>query len=210
MTSATERHTTPPPRVPVKRRVRNFLLDPIQLKYTAMMVVICAGLVAGLGYFIYAGAREASRVVNLRAMDPTDTLAQDLVKQFAGNDRLLLVELSVFGILIIIFMTGYGIIITHKVAGPIYKLSRYCEKVRDGNLGPIYPLRQGDQLQDFYHVFEQMHDQLRKRSEEEIRLLVQVTDALSRGATSDAVAQLEGLREKHEVMLAGGGGGGGK
>lgn len=202
--AATERQTTPPPRMPVKRRIRNFLLDPIQLRYTALMVVICSALTAGLGYFIYTGAREASELIRLRAMDPEDKLAQTLVDEFARADRLLLIKLVVFGILLIVFMTAYGIVITHKVAGPIFKVTRYCEKVRDGNLGPIYPLRSGDQLQDFYHSFEHMHDALRKRSEEEIRALAGVLEALERGDKGEVAGQLQALKHRHEIMLAGG------
>jgi hypothetical protein len=91
------------------------------------------------------------------------------------------------------------------VAGPIYKVARYCEKIRDANLGPIYPLRQGDQLQEFYHSFEAMHDAIRKRSEDEVRMLGAIIEMLERGeAAKDAAAQLQSLKHRHEVMLAGG------
>ena len=52
---------------------------------------------------------------------------------------------------------------THKVAGPLFKVSMYFDRMADGKLGNVTPLRRGDMLQDFYAAFREMHDAVRDR-----------------------------------------------
>ena len=51
----------------------------------------------------------------------------------------------------------YGIKMTHKVAGPLFKVSLYLAKMRDGRFDKVYNLRKGDQLVDFYEHFKTAH-----------------------------------------------------
>ncbi len=51
----------------------------------------------------------------------------------------------------------YGIKMTHKVAGPLYKVTLYMAKMRDGRLDKVYNLRKGDELVAFYDHFKDAH-----------------------------------------------------
>src|SRR5437763_13635644 len=114
-----------------RRSIRNYLLDwRYQLRFTSVIVVISAALTGSLGYFVMHKAHEASRVVQVRALDPTDDLAQELVKQFAQNDRILLVGLIAFGFLLSLVLAAYGIVLTHTVAGPRFMVATYLAKAR--------------------------------------------------------------------------------
>src|SRR5881394_1296483 len=65
-----------------------------------------------------------------------------------------------------------GILITHKVAGPLFKISSFFARIRDNRIGPLPAgLRKGDELQEFYASFLDMHQALRQRTEEETRVL---------------------------------------
>ena len=94
-------------------------------------------------------------------MDPTDELAQQLVAQFAHDDRMLMVTLIAFGFILSVVLAAYGIVLTHKVAGPLFKITNHLDKIRDGKLGVVYNLRKGDQLVDFFEHFKGAHDALR-------------------------------------------------
>jgi hypothetical protein len=169
-----------------KRSIRNYLLDSgYQLRFTAVIVVISAVLTGGLGYFVMHKAHEASRVVQVRALDPTDELAQELVKQFAQNDRILLVGLIAFGFLLCVVLAAYGIVLTHKVAGPLFKVAHYLDNIREGKLGVVYNLRKGDQLVDFFGHFKNAHDALRAGTEADIALLDKAIAAVGSGAVAD-------------------------
>jgi hypothetical protein len=61
------------------------------------------------------------------------------------------------GIALVLGLAGYGIKMTHRVAGPLFKISLYLGKMRDGRFDKVYNLRKGDQLVEFYDHFKHAH-----------------------------------------------------
>src|SRR5262245_31258973 len=115
-----------PPTGRHQRRLRNYLLNRhLQLRFTLIMVAISGLLTGSLGWVIMSKAHEASRVVEVRAMDPTDEMAQQLAAQFAHNDKVMMAVLIAFGLLLCLVLSAYSIVLTHKVAGPLFKLTNY-------------------------------------------------------------------------------------
>ncbi len=186
-----------------RRKVRNYILDwRYQMRYTATTVAISALLTGVLGYLIMNKAHEASRVVAVRAMDPTDMLAQQLVAQFADNDRAMVYMLVAFGLTFCILVAAFSIVLTHKVAGPLYKVTVYFDRIRDGKLGTVFNLRKGDQLVEFFEHFKEAHDTLRKQTVEDIALLDRVL--VSGGAIGGDAAlatELRAAKAKKEESL---------
>jgi len=194
----TAQATAAPTKPAYKRSWKNYLLNlRYQLKYTLTIVGISLVLTGGLGYVVISKAHEASRVVQVRAMDPTDELAQQLVAQFSRNDRIMMIVLICFGVLLCLVLTAYGIVITHKVAGPLYKVSLHLDKLRDGKLSQVWPLRKGDELVDFFDHFKTAHDALRARTEEDIKLL----DKAIAQATGPLADELRAAKAKKEESL---------
>jgi hypothetical protein len=182
-----------------KRSIRNYLLNSsYQLRFTAVIVVISAILTGGLGYLVMRNAHEASRVVQVRALDPTDAMAQELVQQFARGDRMLMLTLIAFGFVLSLVLAGYGIVLTHKVAGPLFKITNHLDKIRDGKLGVVYNLRKGDQLVDFFEHFKGAHDALRERATEDIALLDKAIAAVGPGPVAE---ELRAARQRKEESL---------
>ena len=73
-----------------------------------------------------------------------------------GRTEILLVLIG-SGLLLVLGLAVYGIKMTHKVAGPLYKVQLYLAKMRDGRLDKVYNLRTGDQLVEFYEHFKTAH-----------------------------------------------------
>jgi len=73
-----------------------------------------------------------------------------------GRLRILLVLIGT-GLLLILGLAAYGIKMTHKVAGPLFKVGLYLGKMRGGRYDKVYNLRKGDQLVDFYEHFKHGH-----------------------------------------------------
>jgi nitrogen fixation/metabolism regulation signal transduction histidine kinase len=164
-----------------RRQLRNYLLDrKYQLRYTLIMVVISSLLTAGLGYFWYQQMRETSRSVEVRDMGMSEEVALQIREQMANQDRMRLLVLVGFGVLVAFAMAGYGIVLTHKVAGPLFKMSRYMHDVKEGKLGQVYDLRRGDHLVDFFDGFKQMHTALRKQAEMDLATLDEVIASTER------------------------------
>jgi nitrogen fixation/metabolism regulation signal transduction histidine kinase len=165
-----------------KRHIRNYLLDrKLQLRYTLMMVVLSSVLTAGLGYFWYTQMRTTSRTIEVRALATmSDEDVQRIKDEMASQDRLRLLVLVGFGVLFAFSVAGYGIVLTHKVAGPLFKISRYMNDMKEGKLGEVYDLRKGDQLRDFFDTFKQMHLALRKQAQDEVATLDEVIASTER------------------------------
>jgi hypothetical protein len=186
-----------------QRKIRNYFLNlRYQLKYTLTIVGISLLLTGGLGYFVISKAHEASRLVNVRAMDPTDELAQQLAEQFAKNDKLMMLALIGFGLALCVVLGIYGIVMTHKVAGPLYKVSLHFDKIRDGKLGVVYNLRKGDELVDFFEHFKIAHDALRKRTQDDVALIEQmIVWAEAHGADPTLLETLRAAKKAKEESL---------
>ncbi len=86
-----------------------------------------------------------------------------------------------------------GIVFTHKVAGPIFKMKRLLREVGAGKLVVRERLRKGDELQHFFEVFEKMVAELRRRQEAEIAKVDRILEKLS-----DAPLSNRGLKEFDE------------
>ncbi len=122
-----------------KRKVRNYLLDAgLQLRYTATIVVVAIFLTAGLGFKMYQATREISRIILFTGLADPAT-AQELQAQFANSDRVVLWGIIGFGFVLILSISAVGILITHKVVGPLYKISSLFTRVRDNLLGSAPP-----------------------------------------------------------------------
>lgn len=73
-----------------------------------------------------------------------------------GRTEILLVLIGT-GLLLVLGLAIYGIKMTHKVAGPLYKVQLYLAKMRDGRYDKVWNLRKGDQLVEFYEHFKAGH-----------------------------------------------------
>ena len=103
-----------------------------------------------------------------------------------------------------------GIVFTHKVAGPIFKMKRLLRQVGEGKLVVRERLRKGDELQHFFEVFETMVGELRKHQEAEIARVDRILEKLSEAPLSsrgvkefdeDGVEMLRKLRSEMQSQL---------
>jgi len=196
------------PRPVYKRKVKNYLIDVgLQLRYTATIVIVAVVLTVILGFRIYQATQDTSKVILWTGLvDPAT--AQELQTQFAQSDRTVVWGIIGFGIILVLSIGGVGILLTHKVAGPLYKISSFFGRIRDNRLGPApAKLRKGDELQNFYLSFREMHQAVRGRVEDDVRVLEEALTAIE--ATPEGRAQslqhaldeLRQLRKRKEDSL---------
>ncbi len=91
--------------------------------------------------------------------------------------RLILWVLLGAGLLVVLGMGVYGIKMTHKVAGPLFKVSMYFDKMTVGKLGRVTALRKGDMLNDFYDGFKEMHEAVRARLQGDVAAMQKLVEA---------------------------------
>jgi hypothetical protein len=177
---------TPPPNAPRtkhKRRLSNYLLDKkLQLRYVLLVTALSAVISGALGTLIYQQMHLASEDVanNLKALGD-DEEDDDFQKQIADDmerrDQRLIWQMGGVGIGLVVILSAYLVLMTHKVAGPLYKVSHYFDKMAAGKMGNVTPLRRGDMLTDFYDGFRDMHGAVRSRLQKEATSMQTLVDA---------------------------------
>ncbi len=182
---------------PPKRRFRNYLLDArFQLKYTGMVVGVTLVVATILGYVAYQQSRGQTEMMQLNLIESgaTEAFIQEAAEEYDRN--LLLGILG--GIAILVVSLGVtGILVTHRVVGPAYKLKSLFQHVADGHLKLYGKLRKGDELWDVFLSFETMIEKLREKQAEEITQLESVIErARAAGAGEGVLTDLQELRDR--------------
>jgi HAMP domain-containing protein len=184
-----------------QRRMRNYLIDrPFQLKYTGMVLLVTVSVASGLGYVAYGfsqGQTEAltAHIAAQPDLDP-DT-ATDL-EDFAQQEDRKIRNAIVAGVLLLTLALGLtGIVVTHRVVGPVYRMKRLFRHVSDGKLEITTGIRKGDELQELYRSFAEMVESLRDQRGEEIAQLEETLIKMeSAGVQSAYITELRAVLER--------------
>lgn len=119
-----------------------------------------------------------------------------------GRKRILWVLIGT-GLLLMFGLAIYGIKMTHKVAGPLFKVTLYLAKMRDGRYDKVWNLRKGDQLIDFYEHFKAAHAgivTMERGDIERIKATIEAAEAASIG-DHESIAELKTLLARKEKAL---------
>lgn len=120
----------------------------------------------------------------------------------AGRRRILYV-LIITGLALMMGLAVYGIKMTHKVAGPLFKVSLYLAKMRDGRYDKVWNLRKGDQLVDFYEHFKHAHAgvvQMEKDDIERVKALIAAAEAAG-ASDHESTKELRTLLARKEKSI---------
>lgn len=181
--------------------MKNYLIDRrFQLKYTGMVLLVTVSVAGGLGYVAYGfsqGQTEAltAHIAAQPDLDP-DT-ATDL-EEFAQQEDRKIRNAILAGVLLLTLALGFtGIIVTHRVVGPAYRMRRLFQHVGDGKIEITTGIRKGDELQELYHSFAEMVESLRDQRGEEIAQLEETLIKMeSAGVQSAYITELRAVLER--------------
>lgn len=205
MTAEAQRISTRPSGAQPKRKLRNFLLEPrFQLKYTAMVVGVTVAVAAVLGHEAYEYSRGQTQLLNINKMAAEVEKGGDLDEQFVADlegyarqaDRKVLMAI-LGGILALAVALGLtGIVITHRLVGPAFRLKQLLTTIGAGNLKVDVRLRKGDELQDVFDALREMVERLREEQRQEIAQLEEgLAKAREAGVSDDAMASIREVRD---------------
>lgn len=134
---------------------RHYLLDRgFQLKYALLMAA--AGLVVAVVFGMWLHQSHA-QVVALVAQDP-DTRA--LVER---SDRFLIIAFAGIAALLAAALGLLGVVITHRVAGPVFVMGHYLSVMAQGRFPRMRTLRRGDELKNLFRIFLDAVERLKAR-----------------------------------------------
>lgn len=170
------------------RKLANYILDKsLQLRYVGFVTALSALLASVLGYMIFLQERRASESIISTLGDsglPMD-FQQEIIRTLAKDDTNLVMLMGLIGLGLSLVLVLYLVVMTHKVAGPLFKVSKYFDEMAVGKLSEVYPLRKGDQLQGFYDNFKRMHDTVRARHQANNAAVTALLDACEAAGLGD-------------------------
>jgi methyl-accepting chemotaxis protein len=99
------------------------------------------------------------------------------------------------GLALVLLLVVMGIVITHRIVGPVHKMKRLLRRVSTGRLAIEERLRRGDELEDLFDAFLQMTYSLRAIQAARLKTLDDVLRrAEATGAAGDIIDGLNALR----------------
>jgi nitrogen fixation/metabolism regulation signal transduction histidine kinase len=174
-----------------------------QATFTLPMVLLAAALFAGLGYVAMRRVDTAT-TIGLHQIEESSALLGDAEATRAAllrRQRSLNAGILLIGILLTLGLLLYGLVLSHRVAGPMHRLGRELDRVCRGDLpGEVGSLRRGDRIPALFDVFRGACMALRAEEEREVELLRRIVAAAESRTT--AGAELEALRERLRVKEA--------
>jgi methyl-accepting chemotaxis protein len=134
---------------------RHYLLDRgFQLKYAVLMA--CAGLGVALVFGLWLHQAHAQAT----ALLAPDAETRALVER---SDRVLFFAFAVIAVLLAAALGLLGVVITHRVAGPVFVMGHYLEVLADGRFPRMRTLRRSDELRAFFKTFIDAVDTMKVR-----------------------------------------------
>jgi methyl-accepting chemotaxis protein len=130
---------------------RKFLVDPFQLRLAG--VAVCHFL---LVIMIFVTALYLPVIIELQSGDITAPHVQAAARKFLFLHNNL--WLPLLGALALLVM--HNILVSHRIAGPLYRLRRYLKGVGDGDLSTPIVFRKKDYLQKEADVASEMVESL--------------------------------------------------
>jgi len=118
------------------------------------------------------------------------------------RELILLIAIIAFGIVFLVVIFIFNIVITHRTAGPLFKMGRYMDEIRENKYTEVWNLRKGDQLVGLYGRFQAMHKAAKARVEKDVELLTAACEACDKaGVEGEAIEALKTrLDEKRQSV----------
>ncbi|NOZ85837.1 MAG: methyl-accepting chemotaxis protein [Deltaproteobacteria bacterium] len=152
---------------------RTYLIDKrFQLKYVGSVLLMSTAISCILGYMVYDKAREATEIMNI-----TNPELKDMV---AWGDQRLLIYLGLFILVQALSVILVGVLMTHRIAGPMYRIRRSLMDLAAGHLKEVGRLRKKDELKDLVEPFNELVTSLRDEATRDKDILDETIQALSK------------------------------
>jgi nitrogen fixation/metabolism regulation signal transduction histidine kinase len=194
---------TPAPKQ--KYRRKQYLLDrAFQLKYTIVIALIGAVIASFWGYMFFHASKENSEhvLLSLKVDPELQSLSEKVEEKLTGEDKKIVLMIGGFVLAVILSLGVWGIVVTHRIAGPIFIISRYVDQIAGGRYPDPRPLRQKDELKEFFTKFNGMLSAVKDREKADIIAIDKVIEAgrkalpkLSGEAAAEFSAVLDMLKD---------------
>src|SRR5260370_10710988 len=134
------------------------LVDPaLTFKYSIIIALLGAIISVTFCSLLYFQSYETQR-------DVVELCGIDAVGHFASRGAAITRYMVTATALVSLFLVVFGIIVTHRVAGPLFVMNGYLKTLGEGQIPTTRPLRKKDELQDFYSSLLAVIEFVRRRT----------------------------------------------
>jgi nitrogen fixation/metabolism regulation signal transduction histidine kinase len=177
---------------PAKRHVRNLLLDKrFQLRWVLRVVLATSVIVAAMGYFLYGTVSDATDQMLAQKLGDINLTAEAMDAFLHQNEQDKLITfwtLLAWLVLLVVLLSSVTIVLTHKIAGPVYKMRKIFASIHGDQLQTWAKLRRGDELQEIFVAFDDMLVRLREHRRTDIEELKKIKDLVEETNESSEVS----------------------
>jgi hypothetical protein len=181
-----------------RRRPR--IVDPaLQLKYSVIIALF--GTIISLTFctLLYLQSYETQK-------EAAELCGSDAAGHFEARGATITRYMVTATGMVSLFLIVFGIIVTHRVAGPLFVMNRYLKLLGEGRIPTTRPLRKKDELQEFYSNLLAVIEFVRRQATADARDLGTVLERLSpvasTGETREAIETVRRIRERNEQAIA--------
>ncbi len=144
---------------------------------------------------------QTKLVADKKAIDERSFELETELGKAMMRQKQLLTALGAVLLILVLAIGVAGIIFTHKIAGPIFKMKRLFRQIGEGKLLLREKLRKGDELVHFFEAFEGMVTQLREKQKREIvevdAIIASLEASKVEGDGLDKLKKLRGEMQDH-------------
>jgi hypothetical protein len=141
-----------------QRKLRNYLIEP---EFQLRLISYFAGLFAFTTISLYSTVfiffwRLRQKALNVGIPEG------HIFFQFVGNEkRDLDLTFALLALVNLIVLVGVGVVVSHRIAGPLHKLKNYLTQVISSE-GPDFKLRKNDFLRDLEPVVNKLKTRIKE------------------------------------------------
>lgn len=184
----------------IPNRRRQLFIDELQVRLLSINVAYFAAILV-----IFAVSLFAPLVVQLLGAEGPEWQQQLVAEQFLYLSETIWLPL----LFTFVALGAHSVLVSHRIAGPLYHLRRVLRGVANGNFTTRAVLREKDYLKKEEQVVNEMIDQLGGLIEDvdgqayELRkTLQQLRTALNTGSMQDALTHLQLVDKNAETLDA--------
>ena len=173
------------------RRTKYLVKTGLQLRYMGIIVfamLVIAFFVGWVTYYITWNTIANTPDFTLYGLPAVfETVNQSLIK---------------WVIVFVVMIAGFSIFISHRIAGPVYRLEQTTKLIASGDLTHRVHLRSGDELMDLQDAFNTMTDSLAamiNKDREVISRLIATSDNLKKKISDKELKRSELEEIKNEL-----------
>lgn len=127
-----------------RRLFRNLWIHPsYQGKYIGFLILSCLLAMISYGSVFYVFVKE--NFDSLMEVAPVSNVAQQNLR---GDLNLTIINLLIVSFVFLVFVFVVGLLMSHKVAGPIYKIRQVCSKINRGDKSARVRIRRDDEFKE--------------------------------------------------------------